>query len=627
MDKPAPGKYGRKNRASRTRNRSFYGNKRPEKSNTVDEQQQGSVEEVVVDVVDGDWEDVPQEEENIETPTSMSASAKKLKTINVPTQVEAPECNIIMNSTLLVKFIEKLSKCPECGDNINIVHEVAKKKGLAHFFSATCMSEICDWTDVLASSKTVDSKLRGKKGYEINLRTCLAFREIGRGYKSICAFFKLMNSPPPMDSRSYRKLFTKLYRAYRESASHSINAAAGEVKGTPDEDGVKNVRASFDGTWQRRGYSSLNGVVACISDGKVVDYEVLCKICRQCQYWNRKKGSPEYEEWKLHHHCSINHTGSAGSMEAGGVMNIYKRSVATKFLRYTKYLGDGDSKAFQDVVAANVYPNNSIEKDECIGHVQKRVGARLRTLKVNYKGKLLSDDKSLCGAGRLTNKAMNTLQNYYGMIIRSNIGNLYQMKKGVAAIVHHCSEYLNAERKPDNDARHMYCPRGENSWCKYQKYLVTGQPTYETKINLPEAVFDLIKPIFSHKDLGSDVLLSKCLHGLTQNPNEAFNQCIWKKTPKETFVARKTLEVAVASAVLNFNDGGNGILNVIDKCGFSRGHYTLLGCAKSNRARVKNIDNKTTVKCKQQRKKLRAQRKGWQDSNDAGEKSYSAGAF
>ena len=77
-------------------------------------------------------------------------------------------------------------------------------------------------------------------------------------------------------------------------------------------------------------------------------------------------------------------------MEAGGVMNIYKRSVATKYLRYTKYLGDGDSKAFQDVVAANIYV---IEKDECFGHVQKRVGARLRTYKMNYKGKLLSDKK------------------------------------------------------------------------------------------------------------------------------------------------------------------------------------------------------------------------------------------
>ena len=74
-------------------------------------------------------------------------------------------------------------------------------------------------------------------------------------------------------------------------------------------------------------------------------------------------------------------------------MNIYKRSVATKCLLYTKYLGDGNSKAFQDVVAANIYPGNVIEKDECIGHVQKRVGARLRTYKMNYKGKLLSDKK------------------------------------------------------------------------------------------------------------------------------------------------------------------------------------------------------------------------------------------
>ena len=173
----------------------------------------------------------------------------------------------------------------------------------------------------------------------------------------------------------------------------------------------------------------------------------------------------------------------------------------------------------------------------------------------------------------------------------------------------------------------MYCPRGENSWCKYQKYLVTEQPTFKSKINLPQAVFDVINQIFSHTDLGSDALLSKCLHGLTQNPNEAFNQCIWKKAPKDTFVSRKTLEVAVASAVFDFHDGGNRILNVIAKCGFPCGHYTLLGGAKSDRARIKNMDNKTTVKCKQQGKKLRAKRKGWQDSNDAEEKCSSAEVF
>ena len=43
------------------------------------------------------------------------------------------------------------------------------------------MFDICDWSEILSSSKTVDSKLRGQKGYEINLRTCVAFHEIGRG--------------------------------------------------------------------------------------------------------------------------------------------------------------------------------------------------------------------------------------------------------------------------------------------------------------------------------------------------------------------------------------------------------------------------------------------------------------
>ena len=149
MDKPPPQKYGRKKRASRSRMRKFHGNKRPEKNDTVDEQQQeGSLVEEVVsgNVLDGGWEDVPQGEENTETPTTISASAKNLKVINVPTQVET-ECNIFMNTTL-VKFMEKLCKCPECGDNINIVHEVATKKGLVHFFNASCLSDICDWETI-----------------------------------------------------------------------------------------------------------------------------------------------------------------------------------------------------------------------------------------------------------------------------------------------------------------------------------------------------------------------------------------------------------------------------------------------------------------------------------------------
>ena len=57
----------------------------------------------------------------------------------------------------------------------------------------------------------------------------------------------------------------------------------------------------------------------------------------------------------------------------------------------------------------------------------------------------------------------------------------------------------------------------------------------------------------------SDELLSRCLHGQTQNNNEAINAFLWKKCPKDVFVKKSTLEIATASAVLEFNDGSYGI--------------------------------------------------------------------
>ena len=222
---------------------------------------------------------------------------------------------------------------------------------------------------------------------------------------------------------------------------------------------------------------------------------------------------------------------------------------------------------------------------------------------------------------------MNTLQNYYGMIIRSNVGNLYQMKKGVAAILFHCSEYLDSDNKPDNVQRHKYCPVGDKSWCKWQKDQATGENTYKAKINIPSAVRDLIKPVFSYEDLASDDLLSKCVHGQTQNVNESFNNCIWRKAPKDTFVARRILSIAVASAALHFNDGGSGILKVMEECGFVPGHYAVVGSASLNKARVKAMNRKSTDKCKKIRKKTRAIAKGYQDKDSEETPTYIPGGF
>ena len=96
---------------------------------------------------------------------------------------------------------------------------------------------------------------------------------------------------------------------------------------------------------------------------------------------------------------------------------------------------------------------------------------------------------------------------------------------------------------------------------------------------------------------------------------------IWRKAQKDTFVARRTLEVVVAYA-----DGGCGILKVTEKCGFPDGHCTIMGLAESNKVRINSMNCKTSVNCKLRRKKLRAYRKNWEDK-ESEDNSYSSGAF
>ena len=46
----------------------------------------------------------------------------------------------------------------------------------------------------------------------------------------------------------------------------------------------------------------------------------------------------------------------------------------------------------------------------------------------------------------------------------------------------------------------------------------TGESTYKSRIYIPTAVREVIKLIFSHKDLGADTFLKDFLYRQTQNP-------------------------------------------------------------------------------------------------------------
>ena len=148
-------------------------------------------------------------------------------------------------------------------------------------------------------------------------------------------------------------------------------------------------------------------------------------------------------------------------------------------------------------------------------HSMQDQDSSLRKLKSANTKAVLSDEKKLSGQGRLTEKFINKLQNYYGIAIRSSCqGNVYSMKKAIAAVLYHCSEASNLE------AQHQFCPIGLDSWCKYH----ADKETYKPKPGLPAAIREFIIPLFL--ELSDENLLSRCLYGKTQNSNKSINRVI-----------------------------------------------------------------------------------------------------
>lgn len=227
-----------------------------------------------------------------------------------------------------------------------------------------------------------------------------------------------------------------------------------------------------------------------------------------------------------------------------GVRRIFSESQTKYNIRYVQYLGDGDSKGFLAVQKDSPYgPECQVEKLECVGHVQKRMGNRLRKLKKKLGTAKLADGKSIGGKGRLTDALIDQIQTFYGLAIRRNSGNLESMKKAVWAVYFHL---VSTDYAPS----HALC---SEDWCKYLQASDKESYKHEKHTHVPSAIMDVIKPIF--RDLAHPNLLMKCLHGGTQNPNESLNNVIWVRIPKNVFVQLNTLKLGAMDGAAVFNDG------------------------------------------------------------------------
>ncbi|GFX73772.1 uncharacterized protein TNCV_4290881 [Trichonephila clavipes] len=110
---------------------------------------------------------------------------------------------------------------------------------------------------------------------------------------------------------------------------------------------TRDIPVEDDGIWQKRGYSSMNGVVT-------------------VRVWTQK----------------------SGRMEVNKALSIFQRSVQRYDVHYMKYLGDWDTKAFDNIVKNKLCGDNCmIMKLECKIPVLKRMGSRSRRFKAKTRDK------------------------------------------------------------------------------------------------------------------------------------------------------------------------------------------------------------------------------------------------
>ncbi|GFW79736.1 uncharacterized protein TNCV_4361621 [Trichonephila clavipes] len=429
-------------------------------------------------------------------------------------------------------------------------------------------------------------------------------RAIEKGGAAARIFCGLMNlPPPPAKFERHNSLFLNVLKTISED---SMNAAVHEAVIANENN--SNIAVAVDGTWHKRGYSSLNGVVCATSveNGKVTDFEALAKYCSSCK--GKKKPCEN---------CAKNYEGFSGGMECRGVLSIFQRSETSRKACYTQYLGDGDSKGFLTIKEAKVYGDTEVEKLECVGHVQKRMGTRLRNILKMSKGIKLSDGKNISGRGRLTLKEVDSIQHYYGLAIRKDLSSVEDMKRAIWAIYFH-------KLSTEDNLQHALCPLGEDSWCCYNRSIVTGE-FYIHKHSLPESILLKVKKVF--RDLTEKDLLKKCLHGRKQNPNESFNKCIWERIPKTVFVGNETLKFGVMDAIICFNDGYVSRIKVFEALGIKPGYNTERALLIIDNKRIfeaERIVNKVSLEARNKRRSLK--RKMDKQNLDE-ENEYQAGKY
>lgn len=514
----------------------------------------------------------------------------------------------LLSFYLVFTSLQAMVKCKLCNGDIEFLKRSQQGLGFKLCVKCPCKETLINSCPMI------------KNAYEINRRLVFVMRLLGIGKSGLELFCSLMDLGRGLSNQAYYSIVEHIHIAVNAVAKNIFQKAVKEEqeKNIQFDHSKNEITVSGDGSWSKRGFTSLLGIVSLIGkySNKILDVIVKSSVCKACEKWSGKEKSDEYAAWYDEHqeNCTANHEGSAGKMEVDGIIEMFKRSEECLGVKYTKYIGDGDTKTFKNLLEEDPYNGDPvIEKLECVLHVKKRMYRRVKEAK-----KLLNQyakaKKQLEAAGNekagkqsapkkkkeikpktmlLTNKIMLKLSTYYGLAIMRNINSLEEMKKAVWATFYHITS-------TDENPQHHYCPEGETSWCQYQQLKADNkEDTFIHPPTFDEEVIKVLKPIY--EDLSDDSILKRCLGGNTQNNNESFNNCVWNLAPKHIFTGKKILEIATLTAACIFNEGQKSVLKIMDVMGVRAGAEAMNFVQRADDTRIYNAEKRVSDVAKSER--------------------------
>ncbi|KAL7290794.1 hypothetical protein TKK_0015538 [Trichogramma kaykai] len=554
-----------------------------------------------------------------------SSSAKKLSSNReFDVKVDETFSYCILAFNLVFSALAELLKCKICNSDVKFTQ--TNVRGLGFKINIECQ----------CGDRTINSCPMINTGNEINRRIVFVLRLLGVGIHGVRLFCSLMELSSNFNVTRYYYILENIKIATHAVSEACLKKAGEEEKEENKENNMPEdeLTVSGDGTWSKRGYSSLIGVTTLIGkySSKILDCFVSSKTCKTCEVMRKKLNPVEFEIFYESEHreeCSANYEGSSRGMEVQGIIEMFKNSEELHHAKYAYYIGDGDSKTFTNLSAAKPYGDFVVQKLECVLHVGKRMYRHLKDVKktlvemrkikkAEEKKKKPEEEKKPKKAARkprnkrnckaatpvtptdkttdLTGKVMKQMSINYSLAIQRYPDSLAEMKREIWAGFYHM---ISTDAEP----QHTYC---NSDWCKYLK-AQDGNVVFKHKPALSAEVQELVKPVF--EQLTDEKLLRRCLGKNTQNNNECYNKTLWALVPKSTFVGLSVTEIAVQISLATFNEGRITLLKMMEIMGCTIGRYAYDYALRKDDERIAIAEKATKAATKEGRIKHKERQK------------------